>query len=81
MFADLGSSAINSSFFVPKIIKTSFKPVLKYLDKNGKITPQVAEIVIKKSKNLRYKVHIKEKSTEKALKITQNPPDFFHRKP
>jgi len=26
-------------------------------------------------------VHIKEKTAEKALKITQNHPDFHHRKP
>jgi len=35
----------------------------------------------KNSKNLRYKVHIKEKTTEKALKITKNYPDFHHRQP
>ena len=27
-------------------------PIIKYLDKNGKITPQVAEMVIKKSKSI-----------------------------
>jgi len=26
-------------------------------------------------------MHIKEKGTEKALKITRNHPDFHHRKP
>ena len=30
-------------------------PLLKYLDKNGKITPQVAEMVIKKSKSTTYR--------------------------
>ncbi len=30
-------------------------PILKYLDKNGKITPQVAEMVIKKSKSTTYR--------------------------
>lgn len=30
-------------------------PILKYLDKNGKITPQVAEMVIKKFKLTTYK--------------------------
>lgn len=30
-------------------------PIIKYLDKNGKITPQVAEMVIKKSKSTTYR--------------------------
>ena len=30
-------------------------PIIKYLDKNGKITPQVAEMLIKKSKSTTYR--------------------------
>lgn len=30
-------------------------PIIKYLDKNGKITPQVAEMVIEKSKSTTYR--------------------------
>ena len=30
-------------------------PIIKYLDKNGKITPQIAEMVIKKSKSTTYR--------------------------
>lgn len=30
-------------------------PIIKYLDKNEKITPQVAEMVIKKSKSTTYR--------------------------
>lgn len=30
-------------------------PIIKYLDKNGKITPQVAEMVIKKPKSTTYR--------------------------
>lgn len=30
-------------------------PIIKYLDKNGKITPQIAERVIEKSKSTTYR--------------------------
>lgn len=30
-------------------------PIIRYLDKNGKITPQIAEMVIKKSKSTTYR--------------------------
>jgi len=35
----------------------------------------------KNLQNFRYKANIKEKTTEKALKMTQNHSDSHHRKP
>lgn len=29
--------------------------IIKYLDKNGKITPQIAEMIVKKSKSTTYR--------------------------